>query len=183
MPNFETTLSSDRKYRYTLWRNAQQFDRWLPRIEPGEPKSSYLMFIGLNPSIADEKADDNTIRVCRGYAKAWGYTHLCMTNLFAYRETNAHAMFMCQDDPIGIENDFHLLDCAASAGCIIACWGAWAEATRRSRAVLELLADYPIHVLKLNNDGSPHHPLRMEKVSRPLLWKQPTPSTSPKTIS
>lgn len=185
MPDYKTLLSSDRKYRYVLWRDAREFDRNLLPAAPMAPefKDSYLMFIGLNPSTADEKIDDNTIRVCRGYAKAWGYSHLCMTNLYAYRETNAHAMFLAPDDPIGAENDFHLLDCAMSAGLIIACWGAWAEGIRRARAVLKLLEDFPIHVLKLNNDDSPHHPLRMEKVLHPQLWKPATTSGSPAMIS
>jgi len=168
-----TILSADRKYRYTLWRDATVFDRQLlPAVHPAPVvKDSALMFIGLNPSTADETSDDQTIRICRGYAKAWGYLHLCMTNLFAWRETNATALFL-QPDPIGPENDFHLMECAAQAGCIIAAWGSWSTASR-VRDVLDLLADYPIHVLKLNDNGTPHHPLRMKKVDRPYLWISP----------
>jgi hypothetical protein len=130
------------------------------------------MFVGLNPGFYDDKIDDNTIRICRGYTKTWGYSSMVMTNLYAYRETNAHAMFM-QDEPVGPENDFYLLESARGAGCIICCWGAWAMGLKRAREVLSLLEDYPLYVLKLNNDGSPHHPLRMNKVLQPSLWKEP----------
>ena len=166
----QTILSPDRKYRYRLYRDATVWDRsLLPTIAPAPVyKDSALMFIGLNPSTADEKVDDQTIRICRGYAKTWGYRWLCMTNLFAWRETNATALFL-QPDPIGPENDVHLMECAAQAGCIIAAWGSWSTGAR-VRDVLDLLSNYDIHVLKLNDNGTPHHPLRMAKVHRPLLW-------------
>ena len=74
--NKTATFSECRKYRYTLWR------RW-----DGLFASGYAMFIGLNPSTADETNDDPTIRRCIGYARDWGYGGLCMTNLFAFRAT------------------------------------------------------------------------------------------------
>lgn len=176
-----TILSKDRLYRYTLYRDASVFDRHLlPAVhEPQQGPGGILMFIGLNPSTADEKTDDQTIRICRGYAKAWGYSHLCMTNLYAYRETSPHAM-MLAPDPVGPENDFYLMQCAVQAGCIIACWGSWASGGR-VKAVLEMLNEFDIHVLKLNDNGTPHHPLRMAKVDRPYLWIPCTQSKSPAT--
>ena len=66
-------LSPCRTYRYALWR------RW----GEGPP----AMFIGLNPSTADETADDPTIRRCIAFARSWGHGALCMANLFAYRAT------------------------------------------------------------------------------------------------
>lgn len=169
---FKTVLSADRMYRYQLFRDATVFDRnLLPAIhKPAQTSNGTLMMIGLNPSTADEKSDDQTIQICRGYAKAWGYDHLCVTNLYAYRETSPHAM-MLAPDPVGPENDFHLLNCASSAGCIVACWGSWPSG-RRVKEVLDLLSDFDIYSLKLNDNGSPHHPLRMAKVTRPLLWIQ-----------
>ena len=56
-------LSTDRKYRYVLTRI------W------DETKST-VVFIGLNPSIADEETDDQTIRKCIGYSKRWRYGKL-----------------------------------------------------------------------------------------------------------
>ena len=59
----DAILSADRKYRYVLTRI------W------DETKST-VVFIGLNPSIADEETDDQTIRKCIGYSKRWRYGKL-----------------------------------------------------------------------------------------------------------
>ena len=55
----DAVLSEDRKYRYLLSRN---WDDTKPTV----------LFIGLNPSTADEKEDDPTINKCISYAKSWG---------------------------------------------------------------------------------------------------------------
>ena len=68
------TFSSCRAYRYSLSRI------W-------DKKKKLVLLIGLNPSTADEKVDDPTIRRCVNYAKNWGYGGFLMVNLFAYRTT------------------------------------------------------------------------------------------------
>ena len=49
-----------KRYRYSLERS------W----NGGEGR---VLFIGLNPSTADHKKDDPTIRRCVGFAKSWGF--------------------------------------------------------------------------------------------------------------
>ncbi|NBR07543.1 MAG: DUF1643 domain-containing protein, partial [Planctomycetes bacterium] len=56
-----TVFSNCRKYRYTLWR---QWDFTNP---------SYAMFIGLNPSTADEVQNDPTVARCIDYSMRWGF--------------------------------------------------------------------------------------------------------------
>ena len=75
-------FSECKKYRYLLWR------KW-----GKSPHSKYVMFVGLNPSTADESIDDPTIRRCICFAKDWGYDGLFMANLFAYRATYPVDMF------------------------------------------------------------------------------------------
>ena len=87
----EAMLSVDRKYRYVLTRT---WDETL----------SNIMFVGLNPSTADETTDDPTIRRCINFAKSWGYGGLYMVNLFAYRSTNPNNIRIV-DNPIGDDND------------------------------------------------------------------------------
>lgn len=70
----DAILSEDRKYRYIL---SRTWDETKPTV----------LFIGLNPSTADEKTDDPTIRKCINYAKCWGYGKILMANLFAFRST------------------------------------------------------------------------------------------------
>ena len=101
-------LSPCRTYRYTLTR------RW--------GAGSYAMFIGLNPSTADETQDDPTIRRCIAFAKAWGHDALVMTNLFAFRATDPADMKR-DPEPVGTYNDWMLLTNAHLAGVVVAAWG------------------------------------------------------------
>ena len=68
-------ISRDGVYRYRLTR----------RLSPG---NRTVLFVGLNPSTADATHDDQTIKRCVGYARAWGYDVLLMGNLHAYRATD-----------------------------------------------------------------------------------------------
>ena len=147
-------FSNDRKYRYTLWRI------W-------DPMLGCAMFIGLNPSTADETMDDPTIRRCMGFAKAWGYGALCMTNLFAYRATNPKDVKKAID-PVGSENDSYLRCMAASARIVIAAWGVNGTFLKRDKIVADLISD--IHVLRLTKDGHPAHPLYLPESLRPIKW-------------
>lgn len=149
----ETIFSPDRVYRYTLWR------------EWGD--GPYAMFIGLNPSTADETKDDPTIRRCIGFAKDWGYGSLCMTNLFAFRATDPKVM-MAADDPVGADNDTHLSQCAATAGVVVAAWGSHGTHSGRHRAVKTMLPN--LHYLRLTQDGHPGHPLYLPKTLVPIKW-------------
>ena len=63
------------KYRYALWRI---WDESKPAV----------MFIGLNPSTADEKESDPTITKVISFAKSWGFGAVYMCNSFPYISTN-----------------------------------------------------------------------------------------------
>jgi hypothetical protein len=148
----DTIFSPCRTYRYTLWR------QWLG----GE---GYAMFIGLNPSTADETSDDPTIRRCIAFAKSWGYGALCMTNLFAFRATDPKVM-MAADSPVGEENDKHLLESSHYAGVVVAAWGAHGTYKGRDAEVHALLPT--LHCLRLTAGGHPGHPLYLPKMLMPI---------------
>lgn len=139
----QTILSTDRVYRYSLWRE------WIG----GE---GYVMFIGLNPSTADETNDDPTVRRCIGFAKRWGFSALCMTNLFAFRATDPNLM-MRSPDPIGKYNDSHLLNIYNGASLVVAAWGTGGWYLGRDREVFDTLG--AMDCLGLTKDGYPRHPL------------------------
>ncbi len=98
-----------KKYRYALWRV------W-------DSNKPLVMFIGLNPSTADDVNNDPTVTRCINFAKDWGYGGLCMANIFSYRETDRHIMKE-QNDPIGPDNDKWLKKLAAESGLVVAAWG------------------------------------------------------------
>lgn len=151
--NRETILSSCRQYRYCLWR---EWDRTNP---------SYAVFVGLNPSTADEVDDDPTIRRCVGYAERWGHGALCMVNLFAYRATQPRLMKE-QIAPIGDDNDFWLLEVVKDAAVVVAAWGKDGTHRGRDKTVIRLLAGR-LSCLGVTKEGHPKHPLYLRKAMEP----------------
>ncbi len=149
-------FSDNRKYRYTLWRI------W-------DSKSGYAMFVGLNPSTANETEDDPTVRRCIGFTKLWGYGALCMTNLFAYRATSPKDMQRA-DSPIGSANDYFLKNIAVSASIVIAAWGTRGGFLQRDKAVISLIPNK--HVLRLTKGGYPAHPLYLPRDIKPIKWEE-----------
>jgi hypothetical protein len=153
----QTILSPCRTYRYVLWR---EWDMMNP---------AYAMFVGLNPSTADELEDDPTIRRCVDYAKRWGYGALCTANLFAYRATEP-AVMKAHPQPVGVDNDRWLTELATNAGVVVAAWGVDGVHLARDKAV-ELLLGEKLSYLKLTKDGHPGHPLYLKKTLKPLSLK------------
>jgi hypothetical protein len=152
-------LSDCRRYRYALWRT---WDDTLPRV----------MFIGLNPSTADEKGDDPTLRRTMDFARRWGFGGVGNGNLFAYRATDPKVM-MAAEDPVGRENDRWLKRLAADAGLVVAAWGNDGGFRGRSAEVRRLLPD--LHCLKLNASGEPAHPLYQRADTQPRPLRRPAP--------
>lgn len=148
----DANFSECRKYRFALWR------KW-------DESKPYAMFIGLNPSTADEIENDPTITRCINYAKSWGYGGLCMANLFAFRATEPTNM-MAAIDPIGIGNDEWLIKLSENAGVVVAAWGNNGNYLNRSKQVVELLQN--LHCLKMNQSGEPAHPLYQKSDLQPV---------------
>jgi hypothetical protein len=136
-------LSPCTTYRYSLTR------RW-------STGQGAVVFIGLNPSTADATQDDPTIRKCIVFAKRWGYAELRMVNLFAFRSTDPSGL-LDHADPVGPDNDAHLLAAARSAALVVASWGNHGSLLDRSRSVRAMLPD--LHGLRINKSGEPAHPL------------------------
>lgn len=114
------------------------------------------MFIGLNPSTADEINNDPTVTRCIKYAHRWGYGGLVMTNIFAYRATEPTDMKR-MSDPIGPDNNVWLTRIADEAGIIVAAWGNHGQHMNRSAWVKAHIPS--LHCLKQNASGEPAHPL------------------------
>jgi len=157
----EAIFSPCRQYRYLLHR------RWTE-----EPDRS-LMFIMANPSTADILIDDPTVRKCRVYAARWGYNHLIIGNVMAYRATDP-SLLRGIDDPVGPDNLHHLRETlTAYQPKVICAWGAIPARLRSvDRQVIDLLRDLAVtpSVLHLNSSGSPTHPLYLPLDIEPQAW-------------
>ena len=124
-----------------------------------------IAWIGLNPSTADEDTLDQTLAaVCR-YSRKWGFTEVVMLNLFAFRATDPRDLKLATD-PIGPDNDKHLLAEVSKVDRVIACWGDHGRFLGRDREVTDLLG-VSFECLLTNRTGAPHHPLYLRSRIKP----------------
>ena len=137
-------FSEDRKYRYLLWR---VWDESLPKI----------MFIGLNPSTANETTDDPTIRRVISMAKSWGYGGIYMANCWPC-VTSDPKLITVNEFSTRWNNDT-LTYAASECKAIVFAWGAFKIVKEMGRDK-ELIEMFPnAQALHINKDGSPKHPL------------------------
>lgn len=149
--NRTAQFSTDRSYRYAL---ARAWDEALPR----------LTWILLNPSRADEHADDPTIRRVIGLSRGWGYGSACVMNLYARVCTCPTELQhnFSERERIGPRTDHYL---AQINGPVVVAWGAQTYAQTRAQAVLAKLPRLLLCIAQ-NRDGSPKHPLYARKDSQ-----------------
>ena len=150
----------DTKYRYRLTR---QWDDTKPR----------LTIIMLNPSTADDKVDDPTIRRCIGFAKAHQFgSMLVVVNLYACRVAKPRDLWKLPLDTRFDNKNSDVLGVAIeSSADILLAWGAschpdaeWSIAVTNS--ALESKAR--LWDLGVTKDGFPRHPL-MVRADQPFI--------------
>ena len=151
-------ISACSKYRYSLWRI------WNTNI-------GYVIFIGLNPSTADAREDDPTIRRCIGFAKNWGFGGIYMLNLFAFRATSPKELKKA-DNPIGPRNNKFLIGHIKHNGLNIACWGVQGSFMNREKTVIGLLGRNNLSCLGLTQTGHPKHPLYLKKDTKVIGYRR-----------
>jgi hypothetical protein len=153
--NSGARFSRDRRYRYRLWR------RW----DPSRPPIAFCM---LNPSTADEKSDDPTIRRCIGFAHEWGYGGVEVVNLFALRATDPRELRDVRD-PVGPRNDAYVLSAAARSALVVLAWGSHGAYRARDAKILELLSPRArLLALGWTRARQPRHPLYLRRDVRPI---------------
>jgi hypothetical protein len=169
-------------YRYELRRNIVQPAPPLPWdvadrddgarlvVDAALASSRKLVFGMLNPSVADAEKNDRTIRRCIGFAAAWGFRHLSVFNAYAFISPYPKDLWKVPD-PVGPDNDAHILDIVRDADMVIAAWGMNIQRERET-AVRALLAGagVKLHHLGLTKDGYPNHPLYLPKTTTPTEW-------------
>lgn len=144
-------FSECRKHRYALWRI------W-------DKKKPLVMFIGLNPSKADEKKPDPTITRVKTFAEDWGYGGFYMMNLFSFVSENPNSLLNCMD-PVK-DNDLWLSDVSLLCEKVIFCWGAFKQINGRDEIVMKMFKH--ADALIINKNGSPRHPLYVPGSVKPI---------------
>jgi hypothetical protein len=147
-------FSPDGQYRWLLWRY------W-------GPGKAFAHLNGLNPSKADDREDDPTIRREVGFCKSWGMDGLVKTNAYGFKATNPKVM-QAQADPIGVDNDLWIAQAHAASAMpySVACWGANCERSRQ----IALRRMFPWRIFGLTKDGFPKHPLYLKATTPLVEW-------------
>ena len=151
-------FSKDKRYRYSLSRIWDQ-------SKPG------VQFVLLNPSTADEKDDDPTVRRCVGFAKRWGYGFLEIRNIFSLRCTNPINL-RCAARPIGENKIEDILTSLSvfSFDKIVFGWGVHGKLMNRGQNVINSTTKrgMPIYCFGFTKNEQPKHPLYLRN-SAPLV--------------
>lgn len=162
------TFDAERRYRYRLSRV------W----DAGRDRCCFVL---LNPSLADARAEDPTLRRCVSFARRWGFGAVEIVNVFALRATDPRDLYGGRAsvdepvrDPVGQGNTFALLAAARAAALVVAGWGNHAArvlAPERDRAaeVRRTLSEagVALHALRLTKAGHPGHPLYVRATTTP----------------
>lgn len=151
MPNHylenDAVISDCGKYRYLLRRT---WDHKKPRA----------LLIMLNPSTADAKQDDATIRSCVRLLIGLDYGSMEVVNVFAYRATKPDELVM-QTDPIGPRNYDTIEGAVHRCDVVICAWGAYPLADQYSITPKNIVRCRrpAMYCFGKTKHGAPKHPL------------------------
>ena len=141
-----------------------------------------VVWAGLNPSKADHRIDDPTIRREIGFTRDWGYGGLFKVNIFGLRSTDPKALRK-HPDPVGPGNKGgwqeaiqrtlnHNREVSGERDHFVpfvCAWGAGGRLMDQDLAVLDWLSIFPVRKLALEftKNGDPRHPLYIKRDTQP----------------
>lgn len=169
-------FSANKMHRYALWR---VWDADKPAI----------MFIGLNPSRADEVKNDNTISKCIKFAQDFGYGRMYFLNLYSFRtpyvKRDKNFLKHLQTDGEKFEPLVENLDIAVGPAYlqyfiryatisekIVCCWGSWPFIEWQQLNVMLYISklEKTPWCFGVNNNGSPKHPLYLKGTTKLMKY-------------
>ena len=122
-----------------------------------------IAYIGINPSIADESIDDNTVKNLKVFSANNNARKMIIGNVFAYRSTDVKGLSKTTD-PIGLDNDKELELIINEADILVPFGGSRTKlrvALRpRLDEVMSMLvkSGKPIKALGVTSTNDPRHP-------------------------
>lgn len=129
-----------------------------------------VTFVMLNPSIGDEERCNPTMKRCVDFARDWGYRSMHVVNLFSCISVKPTGLLEI-DDPVGANNDAHIVQAAAGSDLVVFAWGAkYGDIGGRDQEVAALLRDVPLHCIGKTKHGHPRHPLYLKKNLKPVAF-------------
>ncbi len=144
------------RYRQALTRD------WTPE----GAKSRAVLFIGMNPSVADADASDPTCHRELMFARDWGFTRYLKGNVLDWRATSPKDIptdpaMACSPDNVPV-----LIEMADEAEVVVMAYG---KLHKRFHGVIDdviaavTARGKPLKCLGVNQDGSAKHPLYLRK--------------------
>lgn len=158
MPEFTdqgAEFSLCERHRFRLWR---YWNTSLPIVG----------FCMLNPSTADDKIMDPTVRRCFGYAVSWGYGGFEVVNIFSLRSTDPAKLYEDEDSGFLESNLLAIRDVAVRSKVLVAAWGT--DGAYKARGAIVRAQVSPLYYLRLTKEGFPAHPLYLPSNLEPKLW-------------
>ena len=138
-------MDHTRQYRFLLWRFWDE----RPRV----------LFVGLNPSTANELENDPTVGRWCGFAKAWGYGGFYACNLYPY--VTAFPKELAAAMSIHKANIPAIKMASGLVVLTVACWGDGIKQVANGSPVAEhikSILNEPM-CFGLTQSGNPKHPL------------------------
>jgi hypothetical protein len=144
-------------YRYQLYRE------W-------DAEKPCILWIMLNPSIADGEKDDPTIKKIVRISDNLGFGSLYVGNLYAYICTDSNQLFKKNIDYKGPYRYLHLQNMLCQTEKVILACGRKAK-EKDLQALMKMMKVYKnkIYCLKINKDGTPAHPLYLPEKNIKLI--------------
>jgi len=148
-----------RAYRFVLWR----FWNDSPRV----------LFIGLNPSTANELQNDPTIRRCLGFAEKWGYGGMYFCNLFAYVSTDPRAL--SSEEALHSANIPAIMMATKLVVMTVAAWGDGIELVENGQLIAAHIKELieSSWCFGLTQKGNPKHPLYLSGETEVVMFETP----------
>ena len=155
-------FSPDRAYRYMLARTWDGYDT-TGMLFP-EATRPLMVFVMLNPSVADGAENDPTIRRCIGFAKRERCGGILVVNLCAYVSTDPKRL-LDVDDPIGPKN-VEIVQLALRGPLMAVRVAAWGRVSpkvleRAKEVIVAAKLAGALWCLGKTKDGQPRHPVRL----------------------
>lgn len=133
---------------------------WLTRIWGAD--TDLLVWLMLNPSRADAKVDDPTIRKCMGFARLYGYGGVVAVNMFSIRETHPKNLIGLPEASLNGPDSDHWLRYWTQHATVVCAWGQHTALKRQIQRRVVAIKHWLPHstwCLGRCSDGSPRHPL------------------------
>jgi len=133
------------RYRFLLWRFWDE----RPRV----------LFVGLNPSTANEVSNDPTVRRLVSFAERWDYGGFYLCNIFGYCTAYPKELFKSQALHAANLPAIQMANRLTVASVLI--WGDGIEKAEGGREIAEHVKNLvvPSFCFGLTQNGNPKHPL------------------------